>query len=211
MELERGRHYVPEILKNALKLDGDLIDLGVANGEQTILLAEEIKKAGVNKKLYACDTWEGNPYTDQGTPVRSDLRKGEFSGNKIEDFKRKCKERNVDDIIIPIVGKFEATLQEELADMKFCYAFLDANLYISTRTAYEFLEDRMVKNGIVGFHDYEFHRCPGVTHVVNKEIDKQKYKMLYRQRMHIFFQKQKNVEEKKPVEKKETKPKEKKD
>lgn len=191
MKLESGKHYVLELVQNALELEGSLIDIGIAGGEQTIYLAEEILKSGKDKKLYACDTWKGNPYTDEGTPVKSDLKVGEFLGYKIEDFEEKCKERKVDKIIIPVVGQIDETLQEELNNEKFCYAFLDANLYQSTHIAYKFLESRIVQNGIIGFHDYGFSRCPGVTYVIKNEIDKNMYKTIHQEGTHIFFQRQK--------------------
>ncbi len=70
---------------------------------------------------------------------------------------------------------FEDTLYQQLQYKKFCFAWVDADVYQATTFGYKFLEDRMVIGGVIGFHDYGFALTPGVTKVVDTEVNYIKY------------------------------------
>lgn len=164
-----------EHLRTAVHLPGDIIELGVSAGDTTIPMAQFIKENGIDKKIYACDTFEGLPY-DGKEGIDDMLKKGECAFG-FDRFWERVKSYGVEDIIVPVPGLVEKTLYTELQDKEWCFAFLDMDLYEPTSYATRYLDDRIVVGGIQGYHDYKFERCPGIEIVVDQEVDRQKYKM----------------------------------
>ena len=179
-----------EHLRRVMDIPGDVIELGVGRGTTTFPLAIELK--GSDKKLYACDTFEGLPAEEQPElyPAASRehiLQKGECRG-VFGMFEKMMFDHKVNGIIRPLVGLFENTL-DILRNERFCFAWLDADLYSSTLTGYKFLEDRITPGGILGFHDYKFIRCPGVDMVIDTVLDHDKFKKIEYRDGCIFFKK----------------------
>ena len=174
-------------LEKSLSVDGDILELGVGGATTTFVLADFLKyKQVVGKEIYACDCFSGLPYTDDGTGVISDLKKNEVCGISLKDFKAKIFIKNYSNIIIPVEGIFENTLSS-LSDKRFCFAWLDADLYKSTLVGYMFIENRINIGGIIGFHDYGFRRTPGVKVVVDNVLDKSKFEQIFHEKSSIFF------------------------
>ena len=139
-----------------------------------------------NKRIFACDCFSGLPYTDEGTCVTSDLKKDEICGISRLDFIKAIKERGHACRVMPVVGIFEESLKS-IQHERFCFAWLDADLYKSTLVGYKFIEDRINIGGIIGFHDYGFRRTPGVTMVVDNILDKSKFQKIFHEKSSIFF------------------------
>jgi O-methyltransferase len=167
----RSRHCV-DMLKKCIHVEGHVAECGVAFGQTTFMLDPHVSAAG--KTLLAFDTFYGLPYDDSITSEHQ-CKQGEMNyGN--EFFAKWNPEKHLS--IIPVVGLVEDTLKM-YADKKFCFVWLDMDLYQPTSYAYKFFEDRMSAGGIIGFHDYKFHRCPGVQLVVDQEVDYKKYEVVF--------------------------------
>lgn len=166
-DLIRSQHCL-NMLKRCIHLEGDVAECGVAFGQTTFFLDETVLRTG--KALLAFDTYEGLPYDDS---IVSDVqcKRGEMDYG-VQFFERFNGLR--DTSIIPVKGLIEETLKD-FASRMFCFVWLDMDLYQPTSYAYKFFENRMVKGGIIGFHDYQFCRCPGVAIVVDQEVDRGKY------------------------------------
>ena len=179
-DLIRSNHCV-KMLESCIHLPGNVAECGVAFGQTTFILDEILRKT--NKKLLAFDTFSGLPYDDS---ISSNLqcKRGEMDyGKQFFDQFSGLKETS----IIPVKGLVEDTLKE-YSDMRFCFVWLDMDLYQPTSYAYRFFEDRIVPGGIIGFHDYRFIRCPGVEIVVDKEVDPNKYKKIFNENSCLFVQ-----------------------
>jgi O-methyltransferase len=178
-DLIRSNHCLDQ-LKTCIHLKGDVAECGVAFGQTTFILDEAVRKN--NKSLFAFDTFSGLPYDDC---IISDYqcKQGEMDYGKqfFEKF-NSLKETS----IIPVKGLIEDTLKN-YADRKFCFVWLDVDLYQPTSYAYKFFEDRMTKGGIIGFHDYKFCRCPGIEIVVDKEVDYKKYEKIFNENSCLFI------------------------
>ena len=161
-----------EIFKSIYNLQGDVIELGCHSGCTTIPLARFIKEHNLNKKLYAYDSFEGLPYA--GGELNADLKKGECFCT-FETFNENIINNSLQNIIIPVKGIIEQTLKLNIKN--FCFAWFDMDLYESTSFGYKLLENKIVQGGIIGFHDYGFHRCPGIKKVVDEEVDKKQFKI----------------------------------
>ena len=157
---------------SALSLSGDIVELGVYQGATTIAMARHLKNRDIKKVIYACDTYEGLPYDGHKWEPR--LTKGRACA-RFDYFWKNVVDAGVEDYVIPIQGKVEDTLQELVEDKEFCFAVLDMDLYAPTSFATRVLQDRMVKHGVMGFHDYGFDSCPGIKRVVDNQIDYIRY------------------------------------
>ena len=76
-----------------------------------------------------------------------------------------------------VEGMVENTLPT-LDDKTFCFAWVDMDLAKPTRYGIKWLEDRMVKGGIIGFHDYGFHLTPGIKPAVDSTLNWSKYSIV---------------------------------
>lgn len=169
------------MLQQCLNLEGDAAECGVAFGRTAFVLDPVLLAAG--KKLLAFDTFSGLPYNDS---IKSphQCKQGEFAKHGEEFFMtfNTLKQTSIQ----PVRGLVEETLIQ-FSSRKFCFVWLDMDLYVPTSFAYKFFEDRIVKGGIIGFHDYQFIRCPGVEIVVDKEVDYSKFEKIFLKDSCIFL------------------------
>lgn len=179
LDLIRVKHCL-QMFKQCQEFAGDVAECGVAFGQTTFLLDRLVK----NKNFYAFDTFEGLPY-DDSIDIKDKCLHGEMNyGNQFFNI---FQELN-DSSIIPIPGLIEETLKD-FVNHKFCFVWLDLDLYKPTSYAYKFFEDRMVKGGVIGFHDYDFVRCPGIKKVVDEEVDFDKYEKILNEDTCYFIKK----------------------
>ncbi len=168
-------------LNSVKHLAGDVIELGVAKGTTTFALSYFMLENAKDKILYACDTFSGFPYSE------GQLKEGSFNyGNDFKKLQSILKYKN----ITMVEGLVEETLPS-LSDKQFCFAWVDMDLKVPTSFAYKFLEERIVLGGIIGFHDYGFHLCPGIKEVVDNEVDYTKYRKVLNADICIFLQRYK--------------------
>lgn len=176
-------------MKKSISAAGDIIELGVGGGEGSLAMGQFLKDNGIKKKVYACDCFKGLPYTDTEFGVSSDLKKGECFVVTADKFSSMVKDAGLEGIVIPIIGLFENTLESQLSDKQFCYAWVDADLYKSTLVAYDFLKDRLTPGAIMGFHDYCSGRCFGVKKVVDEKLlNNPSFTLVGGESIYIFFQ-----------------------
>jgi hypothetical protein len=177
------KQIVCDRFREVAHLDGDVIELGVAFGYTLFPLAD----LAHSKTVYACDTFDGLPYDD--SIVSSQMcHKGEIradsSGHYGDLFFRELpKHSNV----VAVKGLVEQTLST-LDDKKFCFAWLDLDLYQPTSFSTKWLENRIVNGGVIGFHDYNFVRCPGIARVVDTELSKT-FTLIFDRSSCVFFRK----------------------
>lgn len=155
------------------RVPGHLIECGVWAGATTVPLAQWVRDNTPDKLVYACDCFEGLPY--DGGEFDADLRRGECACS-LDQFNANVRAGGVAEFVRPVVGLVEESLQRALFHERFCFAWLDMDLYEPTRHAWHWLANRMNLGGIVGFHDYGFHRCPGIRKFVDEEVDPAHYR-----------------------------------
>lgn len=168
------------------KLEGDVIILGVGDGVDCIELGKHFTMHNIDKKIYACDCFKGLPYTDEEWGIDTPLHVGECFEGTADDFKKQIDKENLGHIVIPVVGLIEDTLTT-IPCKKFCFAWLDMDLYYPTLVAYQFLKDKMSLRGIMGFHDYENSRCIGIKKAVDEVVVKNEEYRRIGERL-IFFE-----------------------
>lgn len=164
------------------RASGDVLELGVGKGTTTAYLAEAVSRAGSNKKYYACDTFCGLPHTE-GNLKKGSIKYGmktvlqTLSDHPYGDFTKR---------VTLVEGMIENTLPE-IADSEFCFAWVDMDLAKPTKYAIKWLEDRMTKGGIIGFHDYGFHGTPGIKPAVDSTLNWSKYQRMNIEAINTIF------------------------
>lgn len=171
------RVHCLDMLNRVKGVPGDVIELGVGFGGTSIPLALWMLENTLDKRLFACDAFHGLPHSE------GELQAGEWNcGDK---FIRAIEHLPLGNVRV-LRGLIEETLPK-LAEARFCFAWLDLDLYLPTSAATEWLTDRMTPGGIIGFHDYGFERCPGIAKVVDHELDLTKYERLLSANSCVFF------------------------
>ncbi len=161
----------------SLEFEGDLVELGCYEGDTSLCLAELLKGAKSEKRLWIYDSFEGLPEkTDADFSVAgAAFKKGELFVTKREVKLRFLKAN----LPVPVIKKgwFEDLDPEKDLPEKICFAFLDGDLYKSIKTSLKLIENKMVDGGIIVVHDYDNPELPGVTKAVDEWLGRNNYKL----------------------------------
>ncbi|MBR3236686.1 class I SAM-dependent methyltransferase [Candidatus Saccharibacteria bacterium] len=154
-----------ELAREALKLEGDFVELGCYKGDTSLLLAEVVKNTP--HRLWLYDSFEGLPEKTNSdfSEIGKDFQKGELLVTK-----REVKERFLRaGFKVPVIKKawFSELTSEDLPS-KIAFAFLDGDFYESIRDSLKLVEDKMVPGGVVIVHDYTNEALPGVAKAVDE-------------------------------------------
>ena len=155
------------LAKCASNKEGDMAEVGVYKGGTAKILAKNCP----NNKIHLFDTFSGMPETRKGIDLH---KKGDFcdtSLSVVEKFLTDC--NNV--ILHP--GFFPETTKG-LEAVKFCFVYIDVDIYASVRDCLNFFYGRMVKGGLMLFDDWEWRDCPGVKKAVDEFFKDKKEKPL---------------------------------
>ena len=118
------------------------------------------------------DTFEG--FLDKENLHKDDVFK--YDGyNELKDIIKNLKLKNVN-----VFKKYFPVNIDQLKIKKIKLCHIDVNTYKSTKSCYEFVKDKIVKNGIIVFDDYGMHGVENVTRFINSIIkkDKKKFKFI---------------------------------
>ena len=151
------------LAKEALKCEGDFVELGCYKGDTSLLLAEILR--GAEKKLWIYDSFEGLP--EKSTEDESVVGK-DFKGGELYITKREVKGRFLRaGLPVPVIKKawFNELTSSDLPE-KIAFAFLDGDFYESIRDSLKLVEDKIVSGGIIIVHDYKNPALPGVERAV---------------------------------------------
>jgi len=163
--VDRSRCYSLYLLaKQAAKLDGNILEVGVWRGGTAGILTSTLK----NKKVYLADTFEGVVKSSEWEHY-SDNAHNDTSQKLVDDFLKKS--INVNNYQI-IKGIFPEQTGLEIESETFSLVYLDLDVYMSTKDAFNFVWPKINKNGIVVFDDYGMiSACEGIYRFVNEIRD----------------------------------------
>lgn len=154
--------YLTHYLTNSLDLNGDVVEMGIANGATSALIASEIKNT--NKSLWLFDSFMGLSKPTEKDKLIDDI----FSLGSMEKYEGtmsyaviEVKER-LKQVNFPIsrtkiiAGYIEKTISNKILPKKVCFAFIDFDLYEPIKTGLEFLDKVLVSGGYILVDDYGF-------------------------------------------------------
>ena len=134
-------------------VSGDVIEFGTAKGGTAIIIARFLKSIGSVKKVICCDTFTGLPYEDKFSERINVIVKGRYA-HSINEVQENIESFELADRIVLIEGLFEETLYRKLKNNKFSFAFVDCDLYDSTKFCLDFVWSRLNRNSMIIFDEY---------------------------------------------------------
>ena len=143
----------------ALKVKGDVAEVGVYEGGTALFLCDWMRGSG--KELYLFDNFLGFQPTAEDYPLG--IPEGWYEGGeeKVRDlFKDEEKVHIVTGNCVETIKGFE--------DKTFCFVHLDLDLYAPTKACLKFFLDRMIEGGVIMVHDYR--ELVGVTKAVREIV-----------------------------------------
>ena len=136
-------------------IQGDILEAGVWKGGATILMAALNKYYNTNKKVYACDSYEGLPKTSNYTEdhIVNGTNWQSYAVSLEEVKENFDKYKLLDNDVIFVKGFFEETIPKlEVGDLSLLR--LDGDMYTSTIVCLDELYDKVVKGGVIICDDY---------------------------------------------------------
>ncbi len=142
-------------VKQALKIQGDIAEVGVYNGGSAKLICE----AKGQRPLHLFDTFCGLP--DVGEIDQPRFHKGEYSASleKVQEYLKKYPHVHF------YPGTFPETAQKIPAS-RFAFVNLDVDTYESTKACFNFFYGRVNRGGVILCDDYNY--AAGVKRAVDE-------------------------------------------
>ena len=149
---KRTKKELFDLAREANKLEGIAAEAGVFGGASLFMLAHAF-----DGQIQAFDSWSGFP--DLTEHDRMDMyKKGSFFA-PLELAKERL---SFTDRVSWHKGYFEDTLPTIDKSTKYSYVFVDADLYGSVKTCFNFFWPKMIQGGVLIFDDYFCAHTPGV-------------------------------------------------
>jgi O-methyltransferase len=158
----RERLCRQEFFFNAFKalrfngIEGDYAEFGSWGGRTFALAYQESRRHGHGAKLWAFDSFRGFP-SPEAADDHPEWRQGKMAIT-VEQFHAVCAQRGLPrDAYAVVPGFYEDTLAAMAADDEprdIALAYVDCDLYSSTKTVLDFLRPRLKHGMIVAFDDY---------------------------------------------------------
>ena len=158
-------YQIIEYLKNS-KHDGRLqmAEIGVYKGGTSYFIATAAQKLGLLYTHSCFDTFEGHPKSDINRSIETTHVAGSFrdtSYEAVSEYLSIFKDVKV------YKGRFQDTCQV-LEDEILQFAYLDMDIYEPTIFALNYLNNKIIKGGVILLDDYGFASCPGIEKAVKE-------------------------------------------
>ena len=161
--LDHPRLFSFYYLSNQIKkIDADILDIGCMEGGVGLLLSQNNLKG----RTIMIDTFDG--FFD-----REKLHTGEvFKYEGIEDLKKIIEKLRLKNTFV--YKKFfpKDVSHIKIKKIKLCH--IDVNTYNSTKNSFNYVKNKMVKNGFIIFDDYGMYGVEKVTKLINQITKKDK-------------------------------------
>lgn len=150
---------------NLHRIEGGIAEIGVLGGT----FSQHINRLFPNKRLYLFDTFEGYDSRDfeiekDKNEVFADFQNGaSLPKTSVELVLSKLPYPNM---AVIKKGYFPDTF--DIIDERFCFVFLDLNLYNPTKAGLELFYPLMSHGGVILVHDYFYGSQNGVSRAVDE-------------------------------------------
>jgi hypothetical protein len=142
-------------LETVLAVEGDIIECGSSRCGAGVIMANYLRTRRVDKKILACDSFEGFDRAELKREQKAGLTTATdsaFTSTSYRYVQRKISVLKVHDMVIPIKGYFQDTLPNITGP--FCLALIDCDLKNSLVYAAETLWPHLSSGGRILFDDY---------------------------------------------------------
>jgi O-methyltransferase len=138
-------------------IDGDYAEFGSWGGRTFRLAYEESRRHGHQARLWAFDSFAGLPEPREGRDEHPEWRRGKMA-TSLGEFHSICAAYGIPREVYEVVpGFYEETLTRRAPSeppVNIALAYVDCDLYSSTKTVLEYLRPRLKHGMIVAFDDY---------------------------------------------------------
>jgi hypothetical protein len=163
-------------LQTILHVNGDIIECGSSRCGASIIMAKYLKEKRIDKKIFACDSFEGfdrdELQREQIVGLTSATNKS-FTSTSIRYVQKKIVALGFQNVVFPIKGYFQNTLPNLTGS--FCLALIDCDLKDSLMYSAEIIWPRLTSDGYMLFDDYLSLDFKGAKQGV--DIFTEKYKL----------------------------------
>jgi O-methyltransferase len=150
------------LVKRAVALQGDILEVGVWQGGSGAIMGEANKKA-TSSTLYLADTFKGVAKAGKQDTI---YKGGEHADTSETIVKKLMQKAGLTKYKI-LKGIFPDAFKNKLDIKKLKICHIDVDTFESARGVFEYAWPRMVSKGVVVFDDYSAWGCEGVTKYVN--------------------------------------------
>ena len=157
------------LVAQASKLPGAILEVGVWRGGTGALIAKRAKMFDKNRAIYLCDTFTGLIKSGKHDPVFKD---GDFDNASKESVKKLLTTLQLLHVHI-LEGRFPEDTATLIRSDKISFCHIDVDVYQSAKDIYDWVWPKLAMGGIIVFDDYGFHPCKGITKFVD-ELRKEK-------------------------------------
>ena len=158
------------LAKYACILKGDFLEVGVAQGGSGVMLSRTLNLMRSDKKIFLADTFAGVVNTSLKDPAYQDGMHSYGEDIVTSLLKKFACENNS----IILSGIFPKKNYEPFNNRDLCFVHIDVDVYISTKEVLDFVNNKLVKNGLIIIDDYGFAGCEGATQAVKDFIEANK-------------------------------------
>lgn len=169
-------YYLIQSLAETAKVKGDVCEFGVAQGETSAVIANEIGK--LDKNLHLFDSFEGLPAPTEKDQLKDDI----FNLGTIQRYKgeMKCPEDMVIERLNSIgfpkervslhKGFIEDLIHEQVDfPTQVSFAYVDFDFYEPTKIVLNFLDTKVSVGSVIMIDDYDFFST-GVKSAVDEFV-----------------------------------------
>jgi len=164
-------------------IDGDVVECGVGNARDLVMLACFIEQERKNRTLWGFDSFEGFPEPTQEDKSTRNPKKGEWKVMEQEMVSKILARAYIDENFIHsgikiVKGFFDESLpRSEVQNIAFLH--LDVDLYESYKTCLKELFPRVVRGGVILFDEYgDTVKFPGAKKAIDEYFKNTSYTIL---------------------------------
>lgn len=149
---------IDELLAQAaavLNVEGEIIECGSSRCGASILMANYLRARQVNKKILACDSYEGFDQAELDRERKDGLTTATnraFTSTSYQYVQKKIAALGFQDTVLPIKGYFQDSLPQ--LSGPFCLALIDCDLRDSLVYSAETIWPNLSSRGRILFDDY---------------------------------------------------------
>jgi len=143
------------LMATVLDIEGEIIECGSSRCGASIIMAKYLRTRQANKKILACDSFEGFDQVELKREQRAGLTtatSNSFTSTSYHYVQKKIAALGFQDTITPIKGYFQDTLPN--ISGPFCLALIDCDLRDSLVYSAETIWPNLSSRGCMVFDDY---------------------------------------------------------
>src|SRR3954468_4879728 len=121
-------------VENCVKVDGDILEVGVWRGSTSIIMGQKLQQLGSDKTIYACDTFEG--VVKSGDAHDNYYKGGEHNDTSLDFVKSQVAKFNLQNVQL-LKGIFPEDTGGQIGEKKFSMCHIDVDAYQSGKEVFE--------------------------------------------------------------------------